>query len=210
MAIGLVFWSYRRSTLKRKWLCGGLKILGLTLLALCVLEPQWTRQRVRPGANLMVILADNSSSLQVSDDGAGQPRAEQLRKVLDPSRSNWQSTLGDAFDLRRYQFDQRLQPVENFAAMGFDGQASGMGSALQMITSRFQGRPLAGIVLLVRGTAQRSKMGINLNPPEACPRCGVALPAMRAPKNLRQMLWGGWTCTGCGIELDKWGQPVPK
>ena len=153
VAIGLVFWSYRRSTLKRKWLCGGLKILGLTLLALCVLEPQWTRQRVRPGANLMVILADNSSSLQVSDDGAGQPRAEQLRKVLDPSRSNWQSTLGDAFDLRRYQFDQRLQPVENFAAMGFDGQASGMGSALQMIISRFQGRPLAGIVLLTDGVA---------------------------------------------------------
>ena len=69
---------------------------------------------------------------------------------------------------------------------------------------------VVGIVLLVRGTAQPSKMGFYLNPPEACPRCGVALPAMRAPKNLRQMLWGGWTCTGCGIELDKWGQPVPK
>ena len=64
-----------------------------------------------------------------------------------------------------------------------------------------------GLVLLVRGTAQRSRMGLNLNP-TACPRCGVALPAIRAPKSVRQMLWGGWTCTGCGIELDKWGQPL--
>jgi uncharacterized membrane protein len=153
LACALVLWSYRRSPIRRKWLCAGLKILGLALLALCVLEPQWSRPRVRPGANLMVVLADNSSSLQVTDDGAAQTRAAQLRKVLDPAASTWQTTLGEAFDLRRYQFDQRLQPVETFAGMTFDGRASAMGSALEMTRTRFQGRPLAGIVLLTDGNA---------------------------------------------------------
>ena len=153
LATALVLWSYRKAAIKRKWLCAGLKILGLALLALCVLEPQWTRQRVRPGANLMVVLADNSSSLQVTDAGAAQPRTARMREALDPSASTWQTTLGDAFDLRRYQFDQRLQHLENFAGLDFAGRASALGSALSMVSRRFEGRPLAGIVLLTDGNA---------------------------------------------------------
>jgi uncharacterized membrane protein len=153
LATALVLWSYRKAAIKRKGLCAGLKILGLALLALCVLEPQWTRQRVRPGANLMVVLADNSSSLQVTDEGAAQPRTAQMREALDPSTSTWQTTLGDAFDLRRYQFDQRLQPVENFAGLDFTGRASALGSALSLVSRRFEGRPLAGMVLLTDGNA---------------------------------------------------------
>lgn len=72
--------------------------------------------------------------------------------------------------------------------------------------------PLAGIVgvvLLIRGTTQKTNMGINLTPPSACPKCGAGLPAIRTPKNLRQMLWGDWTCANCNTELDKWGRVIP-
>jgi hypothetical protein len=65
-----------------------------------------------------------------------------------------------------------------------------------------------GVVALVRGTRNQGKMGINLNPPTACPQCGLALPQVRMPKNLRQALWGGWTCAGCNLEVDKWGRVV--
>jgi transposase len=41
-----------------------------------------------------------------------------------------------------------------------------------------------------------------------CPRCGVAQIGIRKPANLRQFLWGGYTCPGCGAELDRWGKPV--
>lgn len=71
--------------------------------------------------------------------------------------------------------------------------------------------PIAGVVLmilLIRGTARETKMGVNFTPPSMCPKCNAPLPAIRAPKNVRQMLWGGWTCSGCGVELDKWGRPV--
>lgn len=153
LAAGLVWWSYRRAPLRRRWLCAGLKLLGLTLLAVCVLEPRWTQQRAKPGANLMVLLADNSSSLTVTDEGATLPRKEQLRKVLDPSNGTWQTTLADAFDLRRYQFDQRLQAVEDFEGLAFTGRASALGAGLQTLTSRFQGRPLAGVILLTDGNA---------------------------------------------------------
>lgn len=73
--------------------------------------------------------------------------------------------------------------------------------------------PVLGVVLLVlliRGTQQKTNLGLNLSVANACPSCGAALPAVRAPKNLRQALWGGWTCAKCGVELDKWGRPLSR
>ena len=41
-----------------------------------------------------------------------------------------------------------------------------------------------------------------------CPSCGIKLPMIRRPKSLRQALWGGWTCPGCGSELDRKGRVI--
>lgn len=50
-----------------------------------------------------------------------------------------------------------------------------------------------------------SKWGINAGTP-SCPRCGVVQPAVRLPRSFKEMLWGGWTCKGCGCVMDKWGR----
>jgi len=55
---------------------------------------------------------------------------------------------------------------------------------------------------------QGSRWGINIREEYCCSRCGVTLPVRHKPNNLRQLLWGGWTCQECGTELDKWCQPV--
>ena len=41
-----------------------LKAAALAALALCLLEPLWFGEHVRPGANLFAVMADNSQSLQ--------------------------------------------------------------------------------------------------------------------------------------------------
>ncbi len=53
-----------------------------------------------------------------------------------------------------------------------------------------------------------SKMGINLASDLKCPNCSTPFPAIRHPKNFRQMMWGGWTCSNCGKEFDKWLKPI--
>src|SRR5439155_17304447 len=65
----------------------------------------------------------------------------------------WQSTLASTFDLRRYLFDTRLQATRDFSELKFDGRATAMASALRTLGDRFQGRPLAGILLLTDGNA---------------------------------------------------------
>lgn len=63
------------------------------------------------------------------------------------------------------------------------------------------------LVAVIFGTIRKNKLGINLNA-ISCPQCGRSLPSKRLPTSLRQMLWGGWTCGNCGVELDKWGHQL--
>ena len=67
---------------------------------------------------------------------------------------------------------------------------------------------VVGLGFVIRDTVRRKgNWGINLKP-VTCPCCGEPAPMVRAPKNLRQVMWGGMTCDNCGLEYDKWGNAV--
>ena len=154
VAVVVLLWSYRASAgqpLRR--ICLALKVAGIVALALCLLEPLWLGQRVRPGANLFAVVADNSQGLQIHDNGAALTRGEGLRALVDPREAGWQSSLAETFELRRYLFDARLQATADFHELAFDGRSTALGSALHTLAERFQGRPLAGILLLTDGNA---------------------------------------------------------
>jgi len=94
LAGAILFWGYwRKSSLPVRWTCLGLKILGFLALAFCLLEPLWSGQRVKPGANLFAVVADNSQGLQIRDRGEKESRGELLRGLLDPQKRSWQSSL---------------------------------------------------------------------------------------------------------------------
>lgn len=61
------------------------------------------------------------------------------------------------------------------------------------------------VVDLVKG--KRSDWGINLSLPN-CPKCGKKVPIIRKPTSTYQAMWGGWTCSNCGCEMDKWGKEI--
>src|SRR5262245_14028158 len=96
----LLGWSYRTVTSPGlRWICRILKFLGIAALAMCLLDPHWTGQRARPGANTFVVLADNSQGMQIRDPGAARTRGEGLRELLDPSHATWPATLDDDFEV---------------------------------------------------------------------------------------------------------------
>jgi uncharacterized membrane protein len=132
-----------------------LKTVAVALLLLCLLEPLYSGLRPRPGANLFLVLADNSQSMLVSDHRQQQNRAEQLVPLLSPD-AGWQVRLNQDFDVRYYQFDSRLEAVENLLGMDHQGLHSNMHQALRAAATRFDGRPLAGIILLTDGNTTDS------------------------------------------------------
>lgn len=80
--------------------------------------------------------------------------------------------------------------------------------ALAIFGALFFGALAMGMVLVIRDTIRkRGNWGINLAP-GPCLQCGTPMPIIRKPAHWRQAMWGGWTCSECGLELDKWGRPV--
>src|SRR6478735_7378739 len=84
VATAALLWSYGRAPATgsvRVW-AAVLKALGFTALLLSLLEPLLTGSRPRPGANAFVVLADDSQSLLIRDEGAAGTRGDWMRDLL--------------------------------------------------------------------------------------------------------------------------------
>jgi uncharacterized membrane protein len=154
VAAAVVLWSYLRAR-SAGWVrltATALKIAGIAALAICLVEPLFTGKRPRPGDNLFLVLADNSRSLQLHDQGQRQSRGEaMLGRLAD--KATWQARLSQDFDVRRYAFDTTLRPVKSFSELALNGQGSTMSGSLASLGERFRGKPVAGVLLLTDGNA---------------------------------------------------------
>ena len=155
VTVVLLFWSYRQSAelgaIHKTAFC--LKLLGVLVLLICMIEPLWSGRRAKSGANLFLVVADNSSGMNIRDQGITRSRGEILQAALQTENSNWLGTLADTFQVRQYLFDSRLRRTTDFSELNFDGKTSAIGMTLQTITERYRGRPLAGVLLMTDGNA---------------------------------------------------------
>jgi uncharacterized membrane protein len=155
LAVGLLAWTYIKAPASPglRAVCAFLKLLGFAALAAILLEPLWSAQRARPGANYFALVADNSQGMQIKDKGATKSRGAQLHGLLLDDKASWQSKMDEQFQVRRYLFDSRLQQARDFGEQNFQGKASGIGLALKTLGERYKGQPLAGILLFTDGNA---------------------------------------------------------
>jgi len=154
-AVVLLLWSYRRSPeigmVHR--IAFFLRLLGVLVLLLCLTEPLWSGRHVKSGANLFLVIADNSSGMNVRDQGMTRSRGEILQLAFHADKSAWLGALAENFQVRQYVFDSQLRRTTDFSELLFDGKASAIGGTLQTISQRYRGRPLAGVLLMTDGNA---------------------------------------------------------
>ena len=55
-----------------------------------------------------------------------------------------------------------------------------------------------------------AKVQKDVNDKGGCPNCGTHVPRVRHPTSWRQALWGGWTCSNCGTEMDRFGNELQR
>src|SRR5688572_10364680 len=151
----LLLWSYRRAPVRGPigGICFALKMLGVLALAGCLIEPLWTGQRARPGANFFAILADNSQSMQIKDRSEKLTRGEKVRAALGSEESGWQMKMENDFQVRRYLFDAGLQVSTDWSDLNFSGRGSALAASLRQLAERFKSQPLAGVLVFTDGTA---------------------------------------------------------
>jgi uncharacterized membrane protein len=148
-----LLWSYGRAPVRPgvKLLAALLKGVGFAALVLALVEPLLTGTRPRRGANAFVLMADNSQSLLIKDDqNSKTTRGDWVRDRLQ-KESPWKTRIGQDFDVRNYAFDSHLRAVEGFEGLAFDGNGSSLNTSLNALARRFQGLPLAGVLLFTDG-----------------------------------------------------------
>ena len=151
----LLVWSYRRApgigTAQRIAFC--LKLLGVLILVLCLTEPLWSGRRAKAGANLFVVIADNSGGMNIRDQGLNQSRGQILQAALNIDKAEWLGALANNFQVRQYVFDSRLRRANDFSELTFDGKASAIGMTLRTVAERYRDKPVAGVLLMTDGNA---------------------------------------------------------
>lgn len=136
-----------------RMLAGALKVFGLALLAICLIEPVWSGVQPKPHSNLFLTLVDNSASQTSGEQSTTPTIAEQIADVVDddPRPESWQKRLQQDFELHRFAFDRRLKHVSEYSELTWNGESSALKSALADIGQRYESRPLGGILLLTDG-----------------------------------------------------------
>jgi uncharacterized membrane protein len=159
IAVGVVvLWrGYRHSSLAggRRMAARLCKLAALTLLALCLADPRWTRQQPKRGANELAVVADTSASLDLAETAGGPTRADALRRVLGKGGDEpaWLRELGELFRVKTLTVDERLRSVADFGELDFRGRRSDLAGALQALERGAAGRSLAATVLFTDGNA---------------------------------------------------------
>jgi uncharacterized membrane protein len=157
-----VAWSYRSTLRSRPILIVALllKVLGIGLLGICLLEPMIRKEKPRSQANIFAVLSDNSQSMLIGSKENIDAQREKLQKLLS-SETDWQSRLSQDFRVRRYRFDERIEPVEELGNQDFSGAASELNSALADLAQRFPNAPVAGAILISDGNATDASKPVN-------------------------------------------------
>ena len=156
VAAVILLWGYRKSPLRgvTKWAAMTCKLGALGLLIFCLTEPVWSRKQPKTGENEIVIVADNSASLQVSETPGGVKRGESMRESLGKDAKPppaWMDELGRTFRVKTQIVDERLQSVTDFTRLDFSGSKSELQRALQTLLGGGAGNHTAAVVLITDG-----------------------------------------------------------
>jgi uncharacterized membrane protein len=152
VSAALILWSYlqRGTSSLVRLLAAALKLTAIGLIALCLLQPMRSGMRPRPKANVLPILVDNSQSMRLRNASDKQSRHEKVTALMDAD-SSWRVRIAQAFDVRTYAFDARLERIDDTESLEADGYVSSMAGSLQSLAQRFEDRPVAGAMLFTDG-----------------------------------------------------------
>jgi uncharacterized membrane protein len=160
--VGILLWMrpWRRSSSdrSRQLTLLALRAGVIALMTLAMLRPAHVSTDTRPQSATLIVLYDQSRSMNVQDSAAGQSRWQQMTSLLRQARPDLRR-LGDLLEIRAYGFSDALGN-DSFSGGQVQLPASPKGDqtdialALNESLRRASGKRLAGVVLLSDG-AQR-------------------------------------------------------
>ena len=169
----LAIWAYPKPARGPRRLLSVLRTLLLALAVALAAGPYLRRSSVAEEPAPLVLLVDDSASLQrrdalapealqrLQEAGLGaDPEPQRITLVRELLASAWPQTLAERYELGAWRFASRLAPAAaDGSALSAEGQGTAIGGALLELLAEFRGRRLPDVVLLSDG---RSNPGPEL------------------------------------------------
>jgi uncharacterized membrane protein len=154
-AITVLAWRASRglSPIRRAFLIGLRGAAAITAMVL-FLEPAVELRQVAREPNRIAVLVDSSRSMALAETAQGPTRIERVRRLLAASQGTLAAWERD-HRIDFYTFAETVAPTTPQALAGelARGKATQIRKALEYVRGRYEGRDLAGIVLISDGAA---------------------------------------------------------
>lgn len=197
VAVELILWLYRYEAgavtpERARWIIG-LRLMALAVLVWILIEPVWVRKVEREIKREVVVVLDDSGSMQLKDDGSGATRIAIGEAAL--AKSKIVEKLGEKLRVRVVKAARSVRAEGEAVAEGW-GDATDLAAALGTVLEQVPPDELAGVLMVSDGRHNRPdrvedvarRFGI-LDAPVGMVAVGSALPprdasilSVRAPE----------------------------
>lgn len=140
--------AWRRATMI------GLRAGAAVAAAVVFLEPAVELRQVAREPNRIAIAIDDSRSMSLREDLSGPDRLERVRRVLAASSEALESwALEHKIDFYTFSESLNATTLQGLATATASGKATLIRKALDQVRGRYEGRDLAGIILISDGAS---------------------------------------------------------
>ena len=172
-----------------RFLLISLRILAASVLLFCLLEPVLVEKKdITPPMNLL-ILADTSRSMALTDvelNGEPVARISLVNRLLFDTSSDFPPKLNGRFDTHLYQFDKQSQQVTNsIEHLEAKGGLTDIATAIRHAAKEWRGQQIAGVVLITDGAHNARSFPMREIADTQIPIYTVGVGNPQPPKELR-------------------------
>lgn len=155
--VALSWRASRGSSAWRRAILVGLRGAAATAAMVVFLEPAVELRQVAREPNRIAVLIDDSKSMSLAESPQGPTRIERVRRMLAASQTTLATWERD-HKIDYYTFAETVSSVsvQALATDAAQGKSTLIRKALEYVRSRYEGRDLAGIVLISDGAATGS------------------------------------------------------
>ena len=160
--LAATIWAYRstqgRTSRRFRGLLIFFRTVVLCLLAFCLLKPFLTIYQTSPDDSYLLVMVDQSKSMQITDSTDAMTRLHRANELLFGAENDGNGLLeklNAKFKVRLFAFDTTAKRIPNEFLKNASGESTDIPQAVNEALDDLQGIPLSGAVLLTDG-ADRS------------------------------------------------------
>ena len=190
---GVTAYAYLRLKRPISWrlksLLIALRILAISVLLFCLLEPVLVEKMdITPPINLP-ILADTSRSMELRDvefNGEPSSRLTLANHLLFDSSSQFLPSLNKRFETHLYRFDEQSQQISGqLNPLEIRGNLTDIAASIQTAIREWRGQQTAGVVLITDGAHNASTFPLEDVLRLQIPIYPIGIGAPEPPRDLK-------------------------